>query len=452
MPVPILMPALSPTMTEGNIAKWLKKEGDLIKPGDVIAEVETDKATMEVESIDEGNLAKILSSDGEENVKVNSLIGVIALSEDKDTDIDNFITEYLSKNNLSKDSNDLKNIDDEKSNDTSLKANKKKVDKTESLESSFPQAIEPKKDPINAENYQNNNSRLEQKDENNNDEKAFFISPLAKRIANINNINLNNIRGSGPKGRIIKRDLDSHLISKPENIVQKKESEQIVLSNIRKTIAKRLLESKQNIPHYYLKCKICVDALLDSRIKINNFLSNNSTNAKISLNDLFIKATALSLTKVPMLNATWNENSIISYNSVDIGIAVAAENGLFTPIIKNANEKTVSQISEEMKIFVKKVYENKLIPEDYEGGNFSISNLGMYNIDEFSAIINPPQAGILAIGGISKEVYLEEDKPLERNVITFTLSVDHRIADGAQAAKFFDYFKYFVANPVGMIV
>ncbi len=449
MPIPILMPALSPTMTEGNIAKWLKKEGDKIKPGDVIAEVETDKATMEVESIDEGSLAKILTKDGQENVKVNSLIGVIALPEDKSTDIEAYLSNY---------SEEKENIDntDEKTSSLNEKPNKTEI----------------KKEEINVKKNQNNENKiieLELPEENeptvNNiseipkvseqENKVLFVSPLAKRIAKLKNIDLNNIKGSGPKGRIVKRDL---IEQKSETISNKKNEidsfQKITLSNIRKTIAKRLSESKQNIPHYYLKSKISINALIKARTNINKFLNVDKDNSKqkISLNDLFIKATAMSLSKVPALNSTWNEDSILQYRDVDIGVAVATENGLFTPIIKMASKKSVSNISDEMKNFVKKASAGKLLPEEYTGGSFSISNLGMYEIDEFAAIINPPQSGILAIGGIVKEFGVENDKPVEKNMITFTLSVDHRIADGAQAANFFKYFKYYITNPVGMII
>ncbi len=432
MPIPILMPALSPTMTEGNVATWIKRIGDNIKPGDIIAEVETDKATMEVEAIDEGVLASILYKDGSEGVPVNSLIGVITLENENENDVNNFIDTFKSNNNKSEETA----LEVNENNDDVIKTNTK--EKQESID------VEPPKSKSNID-----------------DNEKIKISPLAKRIALHKNVDLSLINGSGPNGRIIKSDLDIYFKNQvtataeiyEDSLESKNIKTEIKLSSIRKTIASRLQESKQTIPHFYLKTTINVDNLVISRDQINSFLSDNYEEViKISYNDIFIKATAEALNKVPEMNATWNESSITNYKNVDISVAVATKDGLFTPVIKNANNKKLITISREMKDFVKKARENRLAPEDYTGGCFSISNLGMYDIDEFSAIINPPQSGILAIGGIQENLILIKDKVEKAKFISFTLSVDHRIADGAAASKLLKYLKFYLNNPIGMFI
>lgn len=446
MPIPILMPALSPTMTEGNIATWTKKIGDTIKPGDIIAEVETDKATMEVESIDEGKLGSILYQNGAENVPVNSLIGVISLENETDEDINKFVKGYQKDKTNGDSIVDPNDIEQEAKEENTPTSNSNQVqDKTN--ENIISNEVHKKKE-------EKNNV------DNNYDSKNIFISPLAKRIAEKKNIKLDTLKGSGPHGRIVKKDLDEYLLVDKPNIVSKESYNSNLnnvseekLSNVRKTIALRLQESKQTIPHFYLKTKINVDSLVRERKNINDFLmENNKESSKISLNDIFIKATAEALSQVPEMNATWNNDSIKKYSNVDISVAVATENGLFTPVVKNANNKKLTTISDEMKMFIDKAKGNKLMPEDYQGGSFSISNLGMFDIEEFSAIINPPQSGILAIGGIKEELKLEDSKVVAIKTISVTLSVDHRIADGATASKLLKCLNFYINNPIGMLI
>ena len=446
MPVSILMPALSPTMTEGTVAKWLKNVGDTVKAGDIIAEVETDKATMEVESIDEGKLAKIIHNDGSENIAVNSLIGVILLEGETDSDVEKFIQDQ--NINIAK---PIENIEEE------IKTNIIEDDDTSNNliaqnkeENSFVELKNSKDNPELTVVKTNNNH---------NDITSLSISPLAKRIADLKEINVEHIKGSGPRGRIIKRDLDEFLINdnkeveeKPENsklnYVQK--SSKTLLTNIRKTISTRLQNSKQTIPHFYLKTKINAQEIMKAKTLFNNVDFNDKN--KISLNDIIIKAVASALKLVPEMNSTWNNDSIINYSLADISIAVASDKGLFTPVIRSACSKSISQISEEMKMLITKARDGKLLPEDYTGGSFSISNLGMYNVNEFSAIINPPQSGILAVGEIFNEVKLDAEKVIEAKIINLVLSVDHRIVDGAVAASFLKKLKLLLENPLGMLV
>ncbi len=454
MPIPILMPALSPTMTEGNIAKWIKKEGEKIVPGDIIAEVETDKATMEVEAIDEGVLSKILFKDGTENVEVNKLIGIILQEGEKEEDLENF----LSKHSSSK--RQVKSEGKQDSNNELLSKNIQQETSTIPEETQQDENVFEEKKNSNIDNIYNNskvnieNEELKEKKLKN--DTRLLVSPLAKRIADLKNINLHEIKGTGPNGRIVKKDLDIYLKSgfNKDNLdAELNTSEKVGLTNIKKTIGKRLQLSKQNIPHFYIKSTIDIDKIENARKAINNAKEeNNHLDNKISLNDLLIKALALALEKVPEMNATWNEDSIIYYQNVDISVAVATKDGLFTPVIRSACKKRISEISYDMKKFIEKAKDNKLLPEEYNGGSFSISNLGMYNIDEFSAIINPPQTGILAVGSIKHELRKKDNEIITVKTITFTLSVDHRIADGAIAAKLMNNLKFILSNPISMII
>ena len=440
MPVALLMPALSPTMTEGNIAKWIKKVGDEIVSGDIIAEVETDKATMEVEAVDEGKLASIIFPDGAENVEVNKLIGVIAVEGDTEKDIENFIRKNTdiveeNKNDIIVESKEIKpNSNENKQDDANFQAEQKDFNNKENNK------ISSRNSNINLQN------------------ERVKISPLARRIAELQAIDITKVIGTGPNGRIIKRDLEDyndlsthnankHTFDEEDNKSIKK------LSNIRKTIALRLQEAKSTIPHFYLKGKVHLDTLVSERIKLNKFLKENNEDYKISFNDYFIKALALSLKKVPSMNANWNnDGSVTEFNYVDISVAVATDNGLFTPVVKHACTKSLENISKEVKAFAIKAKEGKLLPEDYTGGSFSISNLGMYGIEEFSAIINPPQAGIIAIGDIIEDVNVINGEFKVCKTMSYVLSVDHRIVDGAIASKLLKYFKFFINNPSAMLI
>ena len=432
MPVALLMPALSPTMTEGNIAKWIKKVGDEIVSGDIIAEVETDKATMEVEAVDEGKLASIIFPAGAENVPVNKLIGVIALDGETEGDIEQFIN-----NNTDAKTNSEINADKEDNSvgdkSVNVQVEEKKLDDKQDVKN------------LSAKNIPAEISA----------EKRVLISPLAKRISQIKGIDISNIKGTGPKGRIVKRDLEDLNNFKEDKLIYKSENYQdiIKLSNVRKTIATRLQEAKSTIPHFYLKGKVQLDSLVNERMKLNNFLSENNEKYKISYNDYFIKALALSLKKVPSMNSIWNnDGSVTQFRNVDISVAVATDNGLFTPIIKQACSKNLETISKEVKEYSSKAKDGKLLPEEYTGGSFSISNLGMYGIEEFSAIINPPQSGIIAIGDIVDDIAVVNNDIKICKSMSYVLSVDHRIADGVTAAILLKYFKFYINNPSAMLI
>ena len=430
MAIPILMPALSPTMTEGSLAKWCKNVGDEVKPGDIIAEVETDKATMEIESVDEGVLEKVLFNDGTEGIGVNSLIAILKSKNDTDKDIKDILDSHLST-----DKSVGKVLEEDKTS---------KID-------------------IENKNIQLKDSNIKEIIEKpllnyplsfiDNSDKKYSASPLAKRIALQNNIDLKSIVGTGPRGRIVKSDLDNYFnknnyltnnsnFSNKENIIKK-------TSSMRKVIAEKLSISKKEVPHFYLSIDCNVDKLIKSREEINKVLNKE---LKISINDFVIKAIAISLFNVPEANCTWGKDEMIFFGSVDISVAIAVEGGLFTPVIKNANYLNLRDISSQMKGYVIKANTGKLLPQDYEGGNFSISNLGMYGIDSFSAIINPPQSGILAVGSISKKPVVINNEVKICNLMTCQLSGDHRAIDGAVGAKLLKEFKSLIENPVKMIV
>jgi len=441
MAVPILMPSLSPTMTEGSLAKWCKNIGDEIKPGDIIAEVETDKATMEIEAIDEGILETVLYEDGTEGIAVNSLIAVLKSKNDTDKDINRIINDHkASIINQSKDSTKLEGVEEP--------VNASVIEKTEVID------IEEQKDSKN--DLENKNEQQIINENNVSKEKAdnrISISPLAKRMALQNNIDINFIDGSGPRGRIVKKDIDI-LLNKNNDLNKKvnynyKENKSKKITSMRKVIAKRLILSKSTIPHFYLNINCNADNLLIAR-KDMNF--DKTEEYKISVNDIIIKALSLALINVPEANCSWGNEEIIYYGSVNISIAVAVKNGLFTPVIRSAETLGIREISELMKDFITRANLGKLLPEEYEGGNFSISNLGMYNIDSFSAIINPPESGILAIGSIKKVPTVINNEIKICNIMSCQLSGDHRVIDGAVGAKLLNEFKIIIENPYKMLV
>ncbi|MGI4775674.1 MAG: pyruvate dehydrogenase complex dihydrolipoamide acetyltransferase [Janthinobacterium lividum] len=409
MPIKILMPALSPTMTEGNLTRWLKKEGDIIKSGQVIAEIETDKATMEVEAADEGILAKIIISAGTENVPVNSLIAIL-LEEDEDKALlEDFEIKALPI--------------------------KLPLEITKEIDSNNEDA-KVKIDP----SYEKEGKRI-------------FASPLARRIAQLEEIDLNNIAGSGPHGRIIRADLVSleQILPKNDMVVDNSEFNIVLNNNLRKIIAKRLVQSKQNIPHFYLSIECNLDKLIKVREEINE-LTKSDKSKKLSVNDFVILAVAKALKDVPEANSSWEEEGIRYYSNIDISVAVAIEGGLITPIIRKADQKTVIQISTEMKNLAGRAKENKLTPQEFQGGSFSISNLGMYGIKKFNAIINPPQSCIIAIGANSKRPVIINDEIKIANIVDVTLSCDHRVVDGVVGANFLTAFKKYIEQPILMLV
>ena len=391
MTIKIFMPSLSPTMIEGVISKWLIKIGDKIKAGDIIAEIETDKATMEVEAVDEGTITHLIDLNSKP-IPVNSVIGLIDGNE-KDVIESNF--------------------DNKKTN---------KKDQSVKVISSI------------------NKVKKEENNENNENIK-IFASPYVKKISKEDNIDLKNLKGSGPEGRIIKRDIVNITSDDDSNDILRK-VEIIKPSNIRSIIANKTTETKKTIPHYYLSIESKVDNLISLRNKIN--LNNDY---KISFNDLFVKALALAMEKNQDTNISWVNGEIHKYSSIDISIAVALKEGLVTPIIKDADKKGINEISLETKDLIDKANQNKLLAEEYNGGSITISNLGMYGIDQFSAIINPPQSSIIAIGKISKIPLVENEKIIIGHTMKSTLSVDHRCLDGSVAAKLLQDFNNIIENP-----
>lgn len=420
MPISILMPALSPTMKEGNLAKWLKKQGEKIKAGEVIAEIETDKATMEVEAVDEGILGKILIAEGTENVAVNTCIALI-LEEGENPDVLNNIQESNSTTQINNKTEENKQI----TNNTNEIATQKATQNNQSISPNFSK----------------------------NSPKA---SPLAKRVAQNANISLHNIIGTGPNSRIIKKDVllaiqnqgnqaSKQLYRNPQLTTPIKNN------NVRKVIAKRLQESKQTVPHFYLSCEFNINKLNELRATINSVASTNEKGLpeyKISVNDIIIKATAMALKKTPSANASWSDEAILLYNNIDIAVAVAIDGGLITPIIKNADQKSLQEISNEAKSLIKKAKEGKLQPEEFQGGSFSISNLGMFGIDQFCAIVNPPQSCILAVSRAVEKPIVENGQIKIASMVNFTISCDHRVIDGAVGAEFLKALRLYIEQPV----
>ena len=437
MAIPILMPALSPTMTEGSLAKWCKNVGDEVKPGDIIAEVETDKATMEIESVEEGVLEKILFNDGTEGIGVNSLIAILKSKNDTEQDIKDILDTHDSANNT-------------------MEIVINEVNDKEEVSEIVKKAPELNINPLNDAKVKeviDNPVVSNELTSNNNLGIKITASPLAKRIALQNNIDLKNIIGSGPRGRIVKADLDNYFnksiyLNNKSNFTNK-ENIRKKTSSMRKIIAERLSFSKKEVPHFYLSIDCNVDNLIKSREEINKTFNKE---LKISVNDFIIKAMSTALFNVPEANCTWGKDEMVFFGSVDVSVAIAVEGGLFTPVIKNANYLNLRNISVQMKDYVIKANAGKLLPEDYEGGNFSISNLGMYGIDSFSAIINPPQSGILAVGSISKKPIVIDNEVKICNIMTCQLSGDHRAIDGAVGARLLKEFKSLIENPVKMIV
>ena len=441
MPIELKMPALSPTMEEGTLAKWLVKEGDEVKSGDILAEIETDKATMEFEAVDEGKIAKILVPEGTDGVKVGAPIAIMA-GEGESVD-----TSAAPKA------------------DTPAPTPPKapappKADVTPAAPP--PAAVEtPPAPPQPAAPPRAEGDRVK-------------ASPLARRLAQAQNIDLSSIQGSGPGGRIVRADIDAtagrapaaapagaaaaasgaapalggHLVM-PGPMEQAIPHEEVKLSNIRKTIARRLTEAKQQVPHIYLTVDIQLDALLKLRGELNAGLE--SRGVKLSVNDLLIKALAQSLIEVPECNVAFAGDHMLKYSRADISVAVSIPAGLITPIIANADTKSVSAISTEMKELAGLAKEGKLQPQQYQGGTASLSNMGMFGIKQFEAVINPPQGMIMAIGAGEKRPYVVNDSLQIATVMSATGSFDHRAIDGADGAKLMQAFKRLVENPLGML-
>ena len=436
MAVNVLMPALSPTMEKGNLAKWLKKEGDKIKSVDILAEIETDKATMEVEAIDEGILAKIVVPAGTNDVPVNDLIAIIA-QEGEDV-------------------------------------NAAPAPKAAAAPAAAPAAAAPSvavSAPAAAAAPVAHGERV-------------FASPLAKRQAKEAGLDLTKIAGSGPHGRIIDKDVKAAIsgggakaaplptaapaaapAAKPAAPVGMSDEqtkklfaagsyEEVPHDGMRKTIARRLSEAKSTIPHFYLTVDCDLDALLALREQINKAapVKDGKPAYKLSVNDFVIKALALTLKAVPAANVSWTENSMLVHKHADVGVAVSIPGGLITPIIRAAETKTLTTISAEMKDYAARAKARKLKPEEYQGGTTAVSNLGMFGVKNFQAIVNPPHSTILAVGAGEQRVVVKNGAPAVATVMCVTVSTDHRSVDGALAAEMMQAFKGFIENPMGMLV
>ena len=417
----IKMPALSPTMTEGKLSKWLIQKSSKVVSGDVIAEIETDKATMEIEAVDDGVLYEIFVEEGTDNVAVGSTLALI--KEDNDTE--DQLKSFLEKNNGNNISEkDKKNIQEINSK-TDKEIHDTNVDK-----------------------------KFMNVKENFSKDERIKISPLAKRIALKNNVNFSSLLGTGPHGRIVKKDIED-LIKSNKNITSidshlksssDKSYRDITHSSMRKTIAERLVKSATEAPHFFLS----VDCDISEINKIRENVNKGDTN--ISINDFIIKASALALKKFPKANCSWNNDFIRFYNSYDISVAVAVEDGLITPIVKNAISKGIEEISIEVKLLASKAKKGELSPEEYSGGNFTVSNLGMFGIKNFNAIINPPQSMILAVGKAEPRAVVSNNEITISNLMTVTLSCDHRAVDGALGAQWLNKFKDFIENPSLMLL
>jgi pyruvate dehydrogenase E2 component (dihydrolipoamide acetyltransferase) len=415
----ILMPALSPTMTEGTLARWLKKEGEAVRAGDVIAEIETDKATMEVEAVDEGVLGKILVADGTEGVKVNEPIAIL-------------------------------------------------VDQGEAVPAGAPPPAKPATAPPKPETKAEPPKPIPQSG-NGHDQSGerIFVSPLARRMARQAGIDLAALKGSGPNGRIVKVDIEAALqkgtppapqptpaaptarpsapIAAPHKLVPH--------SSVRKVIARRLTEAKSTIPHFYVSMDVEIDALIRLMNELNEKSPKDGPDAYlITINDLVIKASAATLRRVPTVNAGWTDDGMALFDDVDISVAVAIPDGLITPIIRKADQKGLATISREMKDLAGRARSGKLKPEEFQGGGFSISNMGMFGVTEFAAIINPPQAAILAVAAGQKRPVVKNDSLSIATVMTCTLSVDHRVVDGALGARWLREFKRIVEDPLSLLL
>jgi pyruvate dehydrogenase E2 component (dihydrolipoamide acetyltransferase) len=429
MPVPILMPALSPTMTEGNLARWLKAEGDSVAPGDVIAEIETDKATMEVEAVDEGVLAKILVAEGAEEVAVNTPIAIL-LEEGED---DSFDAGGGAK-------------------PAAAPAEKPAAPAAEKPSAAPKAAAAPAPAAPAASGGR------------------VIASPLARRMAEQQGIDLAAVKGSGPNGRIVKADIEAYqgvgakaapapaaaaapAAAKPAPAPAFEGDtpyELVPASNMRKVVARRMVESKQAAPHFYLTVDCEIDELLRVRADLNGRAKDGEF--KLSVNDLVIKAAAVALRQVPKANASWHEDGVHRYTRADISVAVALDEGLITPVIRDAGNKGLRAISDEMKDLASRARAGKLQPQEYQGGSFSVSNLGMFGVKHFEAVINQPQGAILAVGAGEQRPVVKDGALAIATVMSCTLSVDHRVVDGSVGAEYLAAFKAIIEDPMSMLL
>ena len=441
MPITITMPALSPTMEEGTLASWQVKPGDVVSSGDVLCEIETDKATMEVEAVEEGTIGKLLVEAGTEGVKVNAPIAVLLEEGEDESALDGF---------------EPKAAGGGSGGDSAAEEAPEPEPEAEAKD-------EPESAP-KAASTSSSGSRV-------------FASPLAKRMASQEGLDLSQIEGSGPKGRIVKRDVEAALESgtgRKQADAPKTEArsdapaksaasapaaakdyppvtddyEEIKLNSMRKTIARRLTESKQTVPHFYLT----IDIELDSLLALRKDLNSRSDAYRISVNDFIVRASALALRRHPEINSQFTENVILQHRKVDVSVAVAIEGGLITPVVRNTDQKGLQQISAETKDLAGRAREGKLKPDEFAGGTFTISNLGMFGIDQFVAVINPPQAAILAVGSGTQKPVVKDGALAVATVMTATLSADHRVFGGAEGAAFLETLKGLLEDPRTMLL
>jgi pyruvate dehydrogenase E2 component (dihydrolipoamide acetyltransferase) len=450
MPINILMPALSPTMEEGNLSKWNVKIGDKVKSGDVLAEIETDKATMEVESIDEGTVAQLLVPEGAEGVKVNAVIAVL-LADGEDASAIGAAPAAPAP--------------------AAAPADAPAPAESAPAAAPAPAAAAPAATPAPAAAPAAPSGE------------RVFASPLARRIAKEAGIDIAKVAGSGPHGRIVQADVEAAkkggaakaapAVAAPApaaaaapahsgptdaqtlKLFAEGSYELVPHDNMRKTIARRLTESKQNVPHFYVTVDTDLDVLLALREQINGAAPKDADGKpayKISVNDMVIKAMALALKKVPGANASWTDGGMLVHKVVDVGVAVSIPGGLITPVVRNADAKSLSSISNEMKDLAKRARERKLKPEEYQGGTTSVSNLGMFGVKDFAAIINPPHATILAVGAGIQQPVVRGGEIKIATIMSVTLSTDHRVVDGALGAELLQAFKGYIEKPMAMLV
>jgi pyruvate dehydrogenase E2 component (dihydrolipoamide acetyltransferase) len=459
MPIEIRMPALSPTMTEGNLARWLKKEGDEVHAGDVIAEIETDKATMEYEAADEGRIGKIIVPEGAQGIKVHEPIALLLEEGEDPSALEKFAAAPPPGNGQ------------------------------RAAMPAPPPSVTPKTEPSLAPTAQSAAAAQPAPAERSTPAQVnggrIFASPLARRMAAQAGLDLAAIRGSGPQGRIVKADIDKTLATPgtaaapartpivapgaapatpaPSTLPVFAKAQVLALagnppyaekphSAMRRVIARRLSESKQTVPHFYLSIDCAIDELLKIRAALNEKAPKDQGAYRISVNDFVIRAVALALRQVPAANASWSDDAILLWERVDIAVAVALDDGLITPIIKGADQKGLAQIARESKDLAERARAGKLKLEEFQGGTFSISNLGMYGIREFAAVINPPQGGILAVGLGEQRPVVKDGQLTVATVMTCTLSGDHRVVDGAVGAQFLAAFKKLVEDPLTMLL
>lgn len=443
MPIKILMPALSPTMETGNLTKWNVKVGDAVKSGTVLCEIETDKATMEVEAVDEGVVAKLVVAEGSADVPVNAVIAILA-EEGEDVAAAAAAADGAAPK---------------------AEAAKAEAPKAEAPKADVPKADAPAAAPAAPEA----------------DGERLFASPLARRVAKDKGLDLKSVKGTGPKGRIILRDVESaEAAPKPATasapaaapapapaakpapagddaflkLYAPDSYELIPHDGMRRTIARRLTEAKQTVPHFYLTLDVEIDALLALRKEINDAAPTIDGRPvyKVSVNDMVIKAHALALKAVPDAHASWTEGGMLKHKHADIGVAVSIPGGLITPIIRHADEKSISAISNEVKDLARRAKDRRLKPEEYQGGTSSVSNLGMYGIKDFAAVINPPHATILAVGAGEQRPVVKDGQLAVATVMSVTLSTDHRAVDGALGAELLRAFKRYIEKPMSMLV